>query len=344
MIAVPASILCDIGVCSATQDVVKSAFGVVASAFSDGARWAIRGLVHLLSSSTEPRMSASWFSGPAARMETVAALVTLPVLLVATIGAVLRQDGRRLARVWAVGLPVAVLSAVVLPGLADSAIGVTEELCGVVAGPGYKAIVGPLGRDVTSAFAGLPVLVTVVLAGLGMLGALLIWLELSLRMAAVYVTVLFMPVVLVSYVWPATAGMTRRAVELLAALVLSKFVIVGCLVVGLSALSQRAVSGAVAGTGILLLAGFAPFSLLRLVPVVETAAIAHLEGLARRPVHAAARVAGTAGSATGHPVAQLLIAGAGEQEPDARPVAPQPIPEHRADFPVAGPGACAGDA
>ncbi len=84
--------------------------------------------------------------------------------------------------------------------------------------------------------------------------------------------------------WP--SGRWRSLV----ALILSKFVIVAALTLGLAAMaSGTSADDAVAGGAILLIAGFAPFTLLRLAPIVESAAIAHLEGMSRRPFRAASR-------------------------------------------------------
>lgn len=54
-----------------------------------------------------------------------------------------------------------------------------------------------------------------------------------------------------------------------------------------------------AGVAVLLLAGFAPFALLRMVPVVEAAAMAHLEGLSRRPFEGTRRSMALAASGVG---------------------------------------------
>lgn len=338
MIAAPSSLLCDIGACAASQDVVNSMLGAVGSALSGAADWMVTNVVSFIARTTQPGFASSWVSGPATRMETVAALVALPVLMVATVGAVLRQDGRRLARVWGVGLPVAVLAGMAAPALAQTGLLVTEELCRVVAGPNYELVAHPLaGVLVDKVLARLPVFVTILVSAITMAGALLIWLELSLRMAAIYVTVLFMPVALVTFIWPATAGMAKRAVELLGALILSKFVIVACLVIGLAAMKGTAAGGVVAGAGIVLMAAFAPFALLRLAPVVEAAAIAHLEGLSRRPLQAAGAAATTVAAAGSHPVAQLLLSsngGGGGGTSAAETVRPRGVPEHAADFPV----------
>ncbi len=59
--------------------------------------------------------------------------------------------------------------------------------------------------------------------------AFVLWLELLIRAAAVYVAVLFLPLALATLVWPAVSHWCRRLVETLAALILSKFVIVATL-------------------------------------------------------------------------------------------------------------------
>ena len=45
-------------------------------------------------------------------------------------------------------------------------------------------------------------------------------------------------------------------------------------------------SGVVQGIALLLLAALSPFSLLKLIPMFESGAAAHLEGLSRRGIHA----------------------------------------------------------
>ena len=119
----------------------------------------------------------------------------------------------------------------------------------------------------------------------------MLWLELLIRAAAVYVAVLFLPLALATLVWPAVSHWCRRLVETLAALILSKFVIVATL-----SLAAGAVSSGTAGTGahgggfsavlaggaLLVMATFVPFAILRLIPAVEAGAVAHLDGLRAR--------------------------------------------------------------
>jgi hypothetical protein len=133
--------------------------------------------------------------------------------------------------------------------------------------------------------------------------AFVLWLELLIRAAAVYVAVLFLPLALATLVWPAVSHWCRRLVETLAALILSKFVIVATL-----SLAAGAVTSGTAGTGnhgsgfssvlaggaLLLMATFVPFAILRMIPAVEAGAVAHLDGLRERGTAAITRTARTA--------------------------------------------------
>jgi hypothetical protein len=76
-------------------------------------------------------------------------------------------------------------------------------------------------------------------------------------------------------VWPARRIWAVRAVELLVALILSKFAIVAVLSLGGAALSESAeqlsVTGIMAGAVLITLAAFSPWAMVRLLPLAEVA-------------------------------------------------------------------------
>jgi hypothetical protein len=112
------------------------------------------------------------------------------------------------------------------------------------------------------------------LAAITVGGALVLWLELVVREAAVYVIVLMLPLAFAALVWPARRVWATRAVEVLVALILSKFAIVAVLGLAGGALGQLSHGGltaALAGTVLVILAAFAPWALLRLLPLSELA-------------------------------------------------------------------------
>jgi hypothetical protein len=118
-----------------------------------------------------------------------------------------------------------------------------------------------------------------ILLGLFAIGAAFaLWIELLLREAAVYVVVLMLPLAFAALAWPARRVWAVRGVEILVALILSKFAIVAVLSLGGSAIAASVghadVSGLMAGTVLIMLAAVSPWALLRFVPLAEVAASA----------------------------------------------------------------------
>jgi hypothetical protein len=129
-----------------------------------------------------------------------------------------------------------------------------------------------------------------------------VWVELLIRSSAVYVAVLFLPLALASLAWPAISHWCRRLVDTLVALILGKFVIVSVLSLAVGALaggtgstpggastaggsgggSSGGFGAVLGGAALLLLAGFAPWALFRLLPFAEAGAVGHLEALSHR--------------------------------------------------------------
>jgi hypothetical protein len=108
-------------------------------------------------------------------------------------------------------------------------------------------------------------------------GAFALWIELLMREAAVYVIVLMLPLAFAAMVWPARRIWAIRAVELLAALILSKFAIVAVLSLGGAALSAgtgHGLTAAMVGVVLVIMGAFAPWALLRLLPLAELASSA----------------------------------------------------------------------
>jgi hypothetical protein len=108
-------------------------------------------------------------------------------------------------------------------------------------------------------------------------GAFCVWLELLVRSGAIYVALLFLPFTFVAMIWPATARWCRRLIEIVVAVILSKFVIVAIMALAAAGLGQsrggEAFQGVLAGAALMVLAAFSPFVLLRLIPFAESAAV-----------------------------------------------------------------------
>jgi len=256
---------------------------------------------HALSSTTGSPLG-NGFGTEFAVVWRIGALLTLPFVLLATIQAVARQDLSLITRAVFVRLPFAVLFGAVAVELVTQALAVTDSLSGVLLAVGghparleIDRLVGAFapgfGGGVLSGFTG------VLLALLAAAVAFVLWVELIVRSAAVAVATLFIPIALAGLVWSATAHWARRVGETLAALICSKLVIAGVLALAAVSVGDASgVSGAVQGIALLTLAALSPFSLLKLIPLFESGAASHLEGMSRRGVRAgvsaAALVAG----------------------------------------------------
>jgi hypothetical protein len=330
---------------SLAHDAASAVLDAVTSDLVSAAAWLVGHVIGLVVGPGQVHLGQLWFVKRSAVMLQLVEFVVAPLLCAATIGPVLRQDLRRLVRVWGVGLPVAVLVGLSGAQFTQLALAATDELCQAILGQSNAALGGSLrGLLTVMVVPGAPQLVAAVIAFLLILGSVLLWLELVVRAAAIYIAVFFMPLALACYVWPATTAIAKRTVELLAALILSKFVIVATLTLGVAALDEGPSSdNAVIGSAILLIAAFAPYGLLRLAPIVEAGAIAHLEGLSHRPLRFASRAATTAAAGPTHPVVGMLLSSkASAAPPGTSAVLPQHLAPRQADYPVDPPGGVAG--
>jgi hypothetical protein len=262
---------------------------------ASGAEWLLGQIGDVLISTTSIDVGATWFRTHYGAMTALAGVVILPMLLLSTLQAVLRQNPGQLVRTYLVQLPLALLLAVVAIQIVILSLSATDAMS--------DAIAGGTGADVTTLLStvtkGLVVAATdpsiasfvlLLIALLIAVAAFVLWIELLIRAAAVYVAVLFLPLALATLVWPAVSHWCRRLVETLAALILSKFVIVATLSLAAGAVASGAsgapnsggFSAVLAGGALLVMATFVPFAILRLIPAIEAGAVGHLDGLRQR--------------------------------------------------------------
>ena len=269
-----------------------SALDATSAWVAAGASWFLAQVGGALGSSTRIDLSAPWFLERYRAIEALLAVVALPVLILAIIGALLRQDLGLLIRSVLVQLPMGMLLAGAAIELTTLALGATDQLCRAVAGP-TGGVLRSLTTEVASALVGAsatggtatPAFVLLLAAAAVAVAGLVLWLELVIRSAAIYVAVAFLPLVLVTMIWPALASWSRRLVETLMALIVSKLVIVVVLTMAVGAMGTRpgrTFATVVSGIALLTLAACAPFTLLKLLPLAEASAVGHLEGLRQR--------------------------------------------------------------
>jgi hypothetical protein len=298
-----------------------------------GAVWLLTQVITFLKQSTAIDIGTWWFERREEAMADVALFLVLPMVLAATIGAIIRQDPKRLVRIYAVGIPLAGTATIVALALVSEAVAVVDAMCtAITSGHNvYRPITnidGDMGKHTV------PVVVAILVAGVVVVAGMMLWLELILRSVIVDITVFFLPLALAAIVWPATAQIAKRFIEVLVAVIGSKFVIVATLTLA-NAMAFHVgatVADAVKACAVLLLAAFAPVALLRLVPLVEVAAIAHMEGMSRRAIRAGAgATASVAGGTKG--AAGLLLNRAGS-DVEGGSVGAVDLPWRESDFDI----------
>ena len=253
-----------------------------------GAKVVLNETASVISTTTRPQLQSTWFSSTYWRMAAISALLTLPFLFAAAVQAVMRSDMAMLARSALGYLPLGLLAVAIAAPLTTLLLAGSDELSAIVsgasgnAGATFLSHVGFVSAGLTHLSGSTFVLL---FAGLLTVAATItLWIELLIRSAAVYVVVLMLPLFFAALVWPARRVWAVRAVELLVALIISKFAIVAVLSLGAAALGHTtipSVTQMLEGATLVMLAAFSPWALLRLLPLHELSG--GLDGLRSRP-------------------------------------------------------------
>jgi hypothetical protein len=224
---------------------IDSVLGGLGTWVAQGASWLLGQIGSVIAETTSVDLGASWFGAHYRTMAELAGVVIVPLLLLGIVQSIYRQNLSSLLRSVLVNVPLALLLTAVAVTLVQLGLSLTDSMSSAVAhGAGLDSghfmssvLVGLSGTSVPSGQPSVPAFVLFVGALAVVVGAVLVWVELLIRAAAVYVAVLFLPLALASLAWPAIAHWCRRLVDTLVALILGKFVIVSVLSLAAGALA-----------------------------------------------------------------------------------------------------------
>jgi hypothetical protein len=277
-------------VTGAAQNVVQtagdSALRSFTAAVASAGKWFLEKVGGLIHGTTSPDVvNADWFVSQYRVMLALAVVIALPILLVSVAQSIVRADGMQAIRSAFVFLPLAAILSAVGPALAQMLINVSDWMSAALGG-NASADAQKFMTDVGSALAGLgagtvnpaaPVFGVLIGALIVTLGAVSIWLELLLRAAAIYISVLFLPLALAAMIWPAGWRWCRRLIEFLIAIIFAKVFIVAIINLAAAGLARGGLGdkfeGVLAGGALLLMAAFTPIALLKLIPLAEAAVV-----------------------------------------------------------------------
>ena len=258
---------------------------------ADAAGWFVRTIGDAIDKSTTPAVDSGWFRDYYGQMAQLGALLAIPMIVAVVLQALLRQDWTLLGRAAVMYIPLAFLLTGMAILVTQALLAATDEMS-AWASQGTGSNAGEFLSDVAGTFkkyggtgaatsgpagAAIPLFAIFVLALVTVVGAFAVWLELILREASIYAVVAFLPIFFVAMIWPRGGAIARRGVEILIALILSKFVLVVIFALAVAGLGQSrgddAFGGALAGAALLVLAAFSPWVLFRLIPLVEHGAM-----------------------------------------------------------------------
>ena len=216
---------------------------------TNAAVWVAGKVGELIERTSSPDLRASWFEGQYGAMIAVAGALALLMLMLAVIQSIIRQDIGLLVRAAFGYLPMAFILAGVAIAGAGLLVAITDDMSSaVVSSLGTEQsdnllqAVGDAYKNALDEDSGIPLFGVFLGAIILAIGAFVLWLEMIIRDAAIYICVFFLPLTFVAMIWPATSRWARRLVELLVAVILAKFVIVAILTLATAAIANTGVA------------------------------------------------------------------------------------------------------
>ena len=207
----------------------------------DAVIWVVGGVFNFFIDSTDPNVQADWFitgTGPYATTVSIGATLLLLFVLAGIVQGTLSGDVGGMLRRMALELPVSVLGMVGLVTIIQVLIRLTDALSGEIIGnfqddiSDFTAVIltlSHLSGGTSTAFVVFVLGLVAVLAGLVLVAVLVV------RSALIYIVVALAPIVFATRLWPATKGASRKLLDLLVALIVSKLVIAVALSVAAAA-------------------------------------------------------------------------------------------------------------
>lgn len=303
----------------------------------DAVVWIVGGVFDFFLDSTDPNVQADWFltgNGPYATTVSIGASLLLLFVLAGIIQGTLSSDVGGMLRRIALELPTSIIGMIGLVTFTQILIRLTDALSDQVLGS-FQDDIAEFGTVVTSlnslAGAQSSACVIFILGLVTTLAGLILVAELVVRSALIYIVVALAPLVFATRLWPATKGASRKLLDLLVALILSKLVIAIALAVAAAAAVGAGSGGEVTAlprpevfaedpggsvtqaVGILLTAAaafgvsaFSPLLIARLLPLTEAAVVAHgVKGGPVRAGHQGMMMANTAQMVSGRRYSQI---------------------------------------
>jgi type IV secretion system protein TrbL len=271
---------CDVG--KGAADAVTGAPGAIATSvagsaldqatkwMTDAATWTTKQIATGIQKTSTPELKAGWYEERFASMIALGLGLAALVTMMALASAAIRRDPEALgATVY--GMLRAGLGTGLVLVLTVLALGVADEIANTMAGETMGRDAGQFWNEVGDAwgndnFAGFgSSAIAFFFAFVQVIAGLLVWIEMLLRSAAIYIAVLFLPAALAASIWPPLREWEARLVKVLFVLIAMKPVIITVLSLAGHA-AAAAITGEARGDIGVMLAAIVIFALAACVP------------------------------------------------------------------------------
>ena len=268
--------------CQGGQQVADSGLAAITSSMSNGLVALFGQVTKIVDESTRVPLADETYRDTYYGFATLAVPVIAVVFLAALLSSALHRDMRALTRA-VVGTGVAGIGGAVYVVFAQFLIALDDWLAhGVVSATGsdFGAQMGELTGKFEQMGSGGSIAANalmLILMCITLIAGVFLWIVLLLRKMAILVVVAFAPLLIVGWMWAPTRSWSRKATEVLVALVFAKTVIYMIFGIGMSMLirGDQSLSDFVGVIVLLCGACFAPLVMLKLV---HFAADSHLAG------------------------------------------------------------------
>jgi hypothetical protein len=282
-------LLCVFSPTSCVTALGKSTFNDLFNALTSwilaSVQWILNSVGSVLTSASEPSVVLS-----GAKSEFTTLLVASPVLmmlglLVATLQALRHGETSALWRVYLGVAPACVAGIALAQPIATLILEAVNQLSTTAAATVAQHET-TLAKGLESLTPTTPGFGVFLLAGVVVLGAMLLWFELIVRVVVLTLLLVLVPVVVPLATFPSLRRIGWRLAETFITVAASKFIIVITLVLGLDELTGSSATEIIAGAVTLLFAACTPYLVLRVVPIIEQSALHQFDGLRSRATRA----------------------------------------------------------
>lgn len=273
--------VCDVPVihqvCNVAGDaagaVVTAPFDWLAKGMGGAAQWMFESVWKVIDSTTFVDVTSGEYTKVYNIMFGVGIFVMLGFFMLQVIGGMIRREPAALSRA-ALGLAKSILGSFVALTLLGAALEITDQLCiGIVNAAGTNmnemgdkiAVLAAGIGGINLAAPGAGAILTIFLASLAIIGAMIVWISLLIRKALLLIAIVFAPIALAGSSWDQTRSWLGRWATFVIAMILSKVVLVVIFLLATAQVSApidadlESVSQPMAGVVLMLMAGFAPY-------------------------------------------------------------------------------------